>query len=56
MSSHQTLQEIHMSTYTSVSLRTRFERAIAGAIFGGATILLAGGTFAACFQNASLLA
>lgn len=44
-----------MSTYNaSVSLRTRFERAFAGLLFGGATALIVSGTFAACLQGASL--
>jgi len=44
-----------MSTHhRSDSFRTRFERALAGLIFGGATALICSGTLAAFFQGASL--
>jgi hypothetical protein len=46
-----------MSTYnTSFSFRRQLERAIAGVIFGGATALIASGTFALCFQGTPLVA
>jgi hypothetical protein len=44
-----------MSTHhRSYSFRTRFERVMAGLIFGGATVLIFSGTLAVCFQGASL--
>jgi hypothetical protein len=55
MATTRNTQEIVMSTHhRSDSFRTRFERTLAGVIFGGATALICSGTLAVFFQGASL--